>query len=170
MLFLSVTPEVTPRLRLGIERSTSVTSLHWRAALGNSSLKSQNFPFPFHHPHYYCPSKQARSVLVRFASHNGCHRYVQSYTYTPSLLGFGQFALALAHPCQHMLTVRYSPRAESPRYSKEHIDAAESQVSSHTDGDLPPLTTTTARKLQAKVDWHILPCLCILYLLAFLDR
>lgn len=69
-----------------------------------------------------------------------------------------------------MLTVRYSPRAESPRYSKEHIDAAESQVSSHTDGDLPPLTTTTARKLQAKVDWHILPCLCILYLLAFLDR
>lgn len=23
---------------------------------------------------------------------------------------------------------------------------------------------------MAKVDWHIVPCLCILYLLAFLDR
>lgn len=23
---------------------------------------------------------------------------------------------------------------------------------------------------MAKIDWHILPCLCVLYLLAFLDR
>ncbi|KAI2794109.1 hypothetical protein POX_a00699 [Penicillium oxalicum] len=35
---------------------------------------------------------------------------------------------------------------------------------------LPPLTNTTERKLMAKIDWHILPCLCVLYLLAFLDR
>lgn len=38
------------------------------------------------------------------------------------------------------------------------------------DPELPPLTATTERKLMAKIDWHILPCLCVLYLLAFLDR
>ncbi|KAK2765964.1 hypothetical protein FQN54_007479 [Arachnomyces sp. PD_36] len=32
------------------------------------------------------------------------------------------------------------------------------------------LTTTTERKLLAKIDLHILPVLCVLYLLAFLDR
>jgi chromosome condensin MukBEF MukE localization factor len=36
--------------------------------------------------------------------------------------------------------------------------------------DLPQLTTTTERKLMTKVDLHILPVLCVLYLLAFLDR
>jgi hypothetical protein len=36
--------------------------------------------------------------------------------------------------------------------------------------DVPRLTTTTERKLMAKIDWHILPVLCVLYLLAFLDR
>ncbi|KAL5362759.1 major facilitator superfamily domain-containing protein [Aspergillus floccosus] len=39
-----------------------------------------------------------------------------------------------------------------------------------SSSDLPPLTKTTERKLMAKVDWHIVPCLCIMYLLAFLDR
>ncbi|CAG8211087.1 unnamed protein product [Penicillium salamii] len=53
--------------------------------------------------------------------------------------------------------------------TKEPIDNGESQASSQTD-ELPPLTTTTERKLMAKVDWHILPAICILYLLAFLDR
>ncbi|KAJ5874646.1 uncharacterized protein N7529_003076 [Penicillium soppii] len=52
---------------------------------------------------------------------------------------------------------------------KEPFDNGESQASSQTD-ELPPLTTTTERKLMAKVDWHILPAICILYLLAFLDR
>ena len=42
--------------------------------------------------------------------------------------------------------------------------------SSENDQELPPLTKTTERKLMAKIDWHILPCLCVLYLLAFLDR
>ncbi|KAL4909458.1 hypothetical protein BDW74DRAFT_165901 [Aspergillus multicolor] len=37
-------------------------------------------------------------------------------------------------------------------------------------GDLPALTSTTERKLMAKVDWHVVPFLCIMYLLAFLDR
>ncbi|KAL2787314.1 Peroxin-3-domain-containing protein [Aspergillus keveii] len=36
--------------------------------------------------------------------------------------------------------------------------------------DLPLLTQTTERKLMAKVDWHVVPFLCIMYLLAFLDR
>lgn len=36
--------------------------------------------------------------------------------------------------------------------------------------ELPPLTTTTERRLMAKVDWHVVPCLCVLYLLAFIDR
>ncbi|KAJ5906467.1 uncharacterized protein N7473_003383 [Penicillium subrubescens] len=42
--------------------------------------------------------------------------------------------------------------------------------SSDDDQELPRLTNTTERKLMAKIDWHILPCLCVLYLLAFLDR
>ncbi|KAL2013562.1 hypothetical protein VTN00DRAFT_1087 [Thermoascus crustaceus] len=35
---------------------------------------------------------------------------------------------------------------------------------------VPSLTCTTERKLMAKIDWHILPVLCVLYLMAFLDR
>ncbi|KAJ5794752.1 Major facilitator superfamily domain general substrate transporter [Penicillium paradoxum] len=54
--------------------------------------------------------------------------------------------------------------------TKGPIDNGESQTDPQTDFDLPPLTNTTERKLMAKVDWHIVPCLCILYLLAFLDR
>lgn len=47
---------------------------------------------------------------------------------------------------------------------------APSQENYNPDYDLPPLVHTTERKLMAKIDWHVLPCLCILYLLAFLDR
>ncbi|PLB33845.1 MFS transporter [Aspergillus candidus] len=35
---------------------------------------------------------------------------------------------------------------------------------------LPRLTQTTERRLMAKIDWHLMPCLCVMYLLAFLDR
>ncbi|KAF2431931.1 MFS general substrate transporter [Tothia fuscella] len=40
------------------------------------------------------------------------------------------------------------------------------------DDDLhvPCPAHTTERKLVNKIDWHVIPCLCILYLLAFLDR
>ncbi|GIJ90279.1 hypothetical protein Asppvi_009233 [Aspergillus pseudoviridinutans] len=31
-------------------------------------------------------------------------------------------------------------------------------------------TTINERKLMAKIDWHVLPCLCVMFLLAFLDR
>ncbi|KAI1928302.1 High-affinity nicotinic acid transporter [Ophidiomyces ophidiicola] len=37
-------------------------------------------------------------------------------------------------------------------------------------GSPPQLVSTTERKLMAKIDMHILPVLCVLYLLAFLDR
>ncbi|KAL3465791.1 major facilitator superfamily domain-containing protein [Aspergillus heterothallicus] len=46
----------------------------------------------------------------------------------------------------------------------------ESQLQSPVPNDLPLLTQTTERKLMAKVDWHVVPFLCIMYLLAFLDR
>ncbi|KAJ5238805.1 hypothetical protein N7468_003424 [Penicillium chermesinum] len=55
-------------------------------------------------------------------------------------------------------------------------DSGESQVfqqqsdDGYEDHELPPLRSTTERRLMAKIDWHILPCICILYLLAFLDR
>lgn len=32
------------------------------------------------------------------------------------------------------------------------------------------LTGTTERRLMAKIDWHLIPILSVLYLLAFLDR
>ncbi|GAB7364888.1 hypothetical protein MBLNU230_g5679t1 [Neophaeotheca triangularis] len=40
------------------------------------------------------------------------------------------------------------------------------------DEDLPVQcpASTTERKLVTRIDFHIIPCLCILYLLAFLDR
>ncbi|KAJ5099376.1 hypothetical protein N7532_006377 [Penicillium argentinense] len=45
-----------------------------------------------------------------------------------------------------------------------------SQENYNSDSDLPPLVNTTERRLMAKIDWHVLPSICILYLLAFLDR
>lgn len=38
------------------------------------------------------------------------------------------------------------------------------------DLHVPCPSHTTERKLVNKIDWHVLPYLCILYLLAFLDR
>ena len=49
-------------------------------------------------------------------------------------------------------------------------DKAESQVQATSPPDLPPLTTTSERRLMAKIDWHVVPILCVMYLLAFLDR
>ncbi|KAL2825603.1 major facilitator superfamily domain-containing protein [Aspergillus cavernicola] len=57
---------------------------------------------------------------------------------------------------------------ESHVSSPEKAD--EGQPQSQQSNDLPLLTHTTERKLMAKVDWHVVPCLCIMYLLAFLDR
>lgn len=96
------------------------------------------------------------------------------YTSTPdfflsSFSGLSRCARASASLLTHTDRLTISC-AESPAYNGQPIDKGESQSSSDIDFDLPPLTSTTARKLQAKVDWHILPCLCILYLLAFLDR
>ncbi|CCU77063.1 pantothenate transporter liz1/MFS transporter,putative [Blumeria hordei DH14] len=45
-------------------------------------------------------------------------------------------------------------------------------IDAHTNSDLQSLPTanTAEKKLLLKIDLHILPCLCILYALAFLDR
>ena len=34
--------------------------------------------------------------------------------------------------------------------------------------ECPPHTTEAA--LLRRIDWHVVPCLCVLYLLAFIDR
>lgn len=57
--------------------------------------------------------------------------------------------------------VKAEGEGHSPALSQENYDP---------DHDLPPLVHTTERRLMAKIDWHVLPCLCVLYLLAFLDR
>ncbi|KAL4966832.1 putative MFS transporter [Aspergillus stella-maris] len=54
--------------------------------------------------------------------------------------------------------------------SIEKGEGLQDQPQSPVSNDLPLLTKTTERKLMAKVDWHVVPCLCIMYLLAFLDR
>ncbi|GKZ81516.1 hypothetical protein AnigIFM56816_006037 [Aspergillus niger] len=59
-------------------------------------------------------------------------------------------------------TIDRSPQPGPGLKPEDHIEALPS--------DLPVLTTTTERRLLAKIDWHIVPCLCVLYLLAFLDR
>ncbi|OJJ96774.1 hypothetical protein ASPACDRAFT_1873979 [Aspergillus aculeatus ATCC 16872] len=58
------------------------------------------------------------------------------------------------------------PDSQSPYFTEVKT---EEQIQTSAAG-LPPLTSTTERKLMAKIDWHIVPCLCIMYLLAFLDR
>ncbi|KAJ5104981.1 hypothetical protein NUU61_002328 [Penicillium alfredii] len=57
-----------------------------------------------------------------------------------------------------------------PEFTPGENGESQVDVRQSSDPELPPLTTTTERKLMAKIDWHILPCLCVLYLLAFLDR
>ncbi|KAE8137205.1 major facilitator superfamily domain-containing protein [Aspergillus pseudotamarii] len=55
----------------------------------------------------------------------------------------------------------------------EQLTPQDDKNEGHVDAqptDLPQLRHTTERKLMAKIDWHIMPCLCIMYLLAFLDR
>jgi hypothetical protein len=51
------------------------------------------------------------------------------------------------------------------------LDRTEIKVENSGDGhDVPLLVTTTESKLMAKIDWHIVPVLSIVYLFAFLDR
>lgn len=52
----------------------------------------------------------------------------------------------------------------------EKHGASEAQVQYADDLVVPELEKSTERKLMSKIDWHVLPYLCILYLLAFLDR
>ncbi|KAL4754285.1 hypothetical protein BDW72DRAFT_166525 [Aspergillus terricola var. indicus] len=54
--------------------------------------------------------------------------------------------------------------------SREKAEEVQMRLESPQPRELPLLTATTERKLMTKVDWHVVPCLCIMYLLAFLDR
>jgi hypothetical protein len=47
------------------------------------------------------------------------------------------------------------------------------QSSLHGEKDRGPdaeIVTVDEHKLVRKIDWHVLPCICVMYLLAFLDR
>ena len=55
----------------------------------------------------------------------------------------------------------------------EQLTPQDDKIEGHVNAlptDLPQLRNTTERKLMAKIDWHLMPCLCVMYLLAFLDR
>lgn len=63
--------------------------------------------------------------------------------------------------------------------AKEHLESSPDAIDRYThaqdggyDDDLPVSCPphTTDRRLVNKIDWRVLPWLCILYLLAFLDR
>jgi hypothetical protein len=64
--------------------------------------------------------------------------------------------------------IEASKNSRSP--SREKADEVQMRLESPQSSELPLLTATTERKLMTKVDWHVVPCLCIMYLLAFLDR
>ena len=65
---------------------------------------------------------------------------------------------------------RHSRLIEHTPDDKDESQVQTSSPDSPIACDLPPLITTTERKLMAKVDWHVVPILCVMYLLAFLDR
>ncbi|TVY33863.1 MFS transporter [Lachnellula occidentalis] len=76
-----------------------------------------------------------------------------------------------------------SKPADSPTAS-DHDSGIKSEANNYYDPNLPPTggaieydelhivcpSHTTERKLMRKIDLHVIPFLCILYLLAFLDR
>lgn len=70
------------------------------------------------------------------------------------------------------LTVSQDQSASLEKAEAQYPYLADQNGEFEFDDDLhvqcPP--HTTERKLIAKIDWHVLPYLCILYLLAFLDR
>ncbi|KAE8147733.1 major facilitator superfamily domain-containing protein [Aspergillus avenaceus] len=44
------------------------------------------------------------------------------------------------------------------------------KASGGPDDYAPEYPAINERRLMAKIDWHVVPCLCLMYLLAFLDR
>jgi hypothetical protein len=59
--------------------------------------------------------------------------------------------------------------AEKGKYNDGHSSPARSEVSP-TRTDTPLTDTVSERKLVYKIDRHVLPFICVMYLLAFLDR
>jgi hypothetical protein len=66
----------------------------------------------------------------------------------------------------------YSLRAQE--HSNNSDDAGAPPYDAHYNDDAPDMVAcpphTTERKLITKIDLHVIPFLCIMYLLAFLDR
>jgi hypothetical protein len=58
---------------------------------------------------------------------------------------------------------RESPAEESPQREGQ-------QGEKNVDPDMQCPPGTTERALVNKIDWRVIPFLCIMYLLAFLDR
>lgn len=125
-------------------------------------------------PLHSSPSLAALQSCAVFSrtSHHGSPRYVRYLHLYPEFQSPFLLQLSPSAPAHFCPQDRADNllRADHFPETKGSLDNGESQSDSQTDFDLPPLTTTTERKLMAKVDWHIVPCLCILYLLAFLDR
>lgn len=75
-------------------------------------------------------------------------------------------------------TETYKERASLTHQTGNDVVAVQGKEKSETEANntfgeydvAPQLTTTTERRLMAKIDLHVLPFLCVLYLMAFLDR
>jgi hypothetical protein len=61
-----------------------------------------------------------------------------------------------------------------PTMSQSHSSAVHGEkdleVASHDAKPLTDIANVDEKKLVRKIDWHVLPCICVLYLLSFLDR
>jgi hypothetical protein len=58
---------------------------------------------------------------------------------------------------------RESPAEEPPQHGDQHGEKS-------VEPDVQCPLGTTERALVNKIDWRVIPFLCIMYLLAFLDR
>jgi hypothetical protein len=64
--------------------------------------------------------------------------------------------------------IEEKPEPHDERWVEENYPQSTGEVDDDLLVPCPP--HTTERKLVSKIDWHVLPYLCIMYLLAFLDR
>lgn len=127
--------------------------------------------FELHSPpgQSFCPASSHKHCQIEFR-HN---LLLCIYNSSPAMGATGSCSSATIFPFP-LVPILPMPRMFSLTCGRrvsiiDPEDKGESQIQM-SSSDLPPLTTTTERKLMAKVDWHVIPCLCVMYLLAFLDR
>jgi len=70
---------------------------------------------------------------------------------------------------EHKLTQPLEPRAPVPT-EKSSDTSSDPKMEYDEDLHVVALQNTTEAKLMRKIDFRVVPCLCVLYLLAFLDR